>query len=405
MKVLQVNSVYKNGSTGKIVNDIHVELLSKGVNSIVCFGNGRNPHEKNVYKVSNLFYEKIQALLSRVSGLMYGGCLISTYKLISIIKKESPDVVHLHCLNGHFVNIYKLLTWLNKKNIKTVLTLHAEFMYTGNCGHSMECEKWHSGCGKCPRWKIETKSWFMDGTHRSWIKMKKAFDCFDNIVITSVSTWLMNRAKDSPILCNNIHKVILNGLDINTFSRVYNTELIDKYVKNNNKIIFHATPVFNNNPNHIKGGYYLIKLAEKMVDLPVTFLVAGHYEQNLKVPSNVVLLGNINNQDTLAQFYSIADLTLLTSKKETFSMITAESLCCGTPVVGFKAGAPELITIPEYSEFVNFGDVEELYHAVIKWLKITINNKKIEDLAKQKYSKTKMCDDYIKIYYEVFRKA
>ena len=41
-------------------------------------------------------------------------------------------------------------------------------------------------------------------------------------------------------------------------------------------------------------------------------------------------------------------------------MIVAESLCCGTPVVGFKAGAPEQITIKEYSEFSEFGNIEIL---------------------------------------------
>ena len=38
-------------------------------------------------------------------------------------------------------------------------------------------------------------------------------------------------------------------------------------------------------------------------------------------------------------------------------MVTAESLCCGTPVVGFKAGAPEQIAIKEFSEFVEYGDL------------------------------------------------
>lgn len=101
---------------------------------------------------------------------MYGGCLISTDKLFRIIKKEKPDIVHLHCLNGYFINIYRLITFLKNNNYKTVLTLHAEFMYTANCGHALECDKWKTGCGKCPRLRSETKSWFIDGTAKSWKK-------------------------------------------------------------------------------------------------------------------------------------------------------------------------------------------------------------------------------------------
>jgi glycosyltransferase involved in cell wall biosynthesis len=37
-------------------------------------------------------------------------------------------------------------------------------------------------------------------------------------------------------------------------------------------------------------------------------------------------------------------------------MIVAESLCCGTPVVGFKAGGPESIAIDDYCVFVQFLD-------------------------------------------------
>jgi hypothetical protein len=148
---------------------------------------------------------------------MYGGCFFSTNKLISIIKKEKPDVVHLHCINGYFVNIYRLVSWLNKSKIKTVLTLHAEFMHTANCGHALECDKWKTGCGKCPRLKKETKSLLIDSTHRSWVKMKKAFDGFENLVVTSVSPWLMERAKQSPILADKNHTVVYNGLDTNVF--------------------------------------------------------------------------------------------------------------------------------------------------------------------------------------------
>ena len=41
MKILQINCVYKNGSTGKIVADIHTELKNAGHHSAVCYGNGQ----------------------------------------------------------------------------------------------------------------------------------------------------------------------------------------------------------------------------------------------------------------------------------------------------------------------------------------------------------------------------
>ena len=79
-------------------------------------------------------------------------------------------------------------------------------------------------------------------------------------------------------------------------------------------------------------------------------------------------------------------------------MITAESLCCGTPVVGFRAGAPERITIPQFSEFVEQGDVDALYDSVKKILETGFNKEEISSVALQKYSNEKMADDYLKVY-------
>lgn len=402
MKILQVNCVYKKGSTGKITYDIHSELLKQGIESVVCYGRGEKINEPHVYKTCGEVYSKINHLLSDFTGVMYGGCFFSTNKLIKIIKKEKPDVVHLQCINGYFVNIYRLVSWLKKHDIKTVLTLHAEFMYTANCGHALDCDKWQTGCGHCPRLKQETKSFFIDGTHKSWMKMKKAFDGFnDNLVVTSVSPWLMERAKLSPILNDKKHEVVLNGVNTDVFHFYDTAELRSQMGLNGVKVIFHATPSFDDNIKSLKGGYYVLKLAEKMLDENVKFVVAGNHPEGLKVPPNVILLGKVSDQELLAKYYSMADVTLLTSKKETFSMVTAESLCCGTPVVGFKAGAPEQIAIPEYSSFVDFGNIDLLREEVKKKILSNILIDKLILEANKKYSKNKMVVDYVGVYNEL----
>lgn len=400
MLVMQINCVYKKGSTGKITYDIHSELLKQGIESVVCYGRGEKINEPHVYKTCGEVYSKINHLLSEFTGVMYGGCFFSTNKLIKIIKKEKPDVVHLQCINGYFVNIYRLVSWLKKHDIKTVLTLHAEFMYTANCGYALDCDKWQTGCGHCPRLKQETKSFFIDGTHKSWMKMKKAFDGFnDNLVVTSVSPWLMERAKLSPILNDKKHEVVLNGVNTDVFHFYDTAELRSQMGLNGVKVIFHATPSFDDNINNIKGGYYVLKLAEKMLDENVKFVVAGDHPDGLKVPPNVILLGKVSDQELLAKYYSMADVTLLTSKKETFSMVTAESLCCGTPVVGFKAGAPEQITIDKYSTFVNYADIDALQKAIENI--VVFNAKEIEQDAHNKYDKNIMATKYVEIYEKI----
>lgn len=400
MKVLQVNCVYNTGSTGKIMADIHAGLWQRGIESVVCYGRGGKVEEPHVYKTCGELYSKLNNLMTRFTGVMYGGCWFSTNKLISIIKKERPDIVHLHCINGYFVNIYRLVRWLKENHIKTVLTLHAEFMYTANCGYAMECERWKTGCGNCPRRRQETKSLFRDGTAESWRRMYQAFEGFEqDCVIVSVSPWLMERAKSSPILEKFHHETILNGLDTeNAFYPRDGQALRKKLGMEGKKIVLHVTPSFSLDPTHIKGGWYVVELAKRMPE--IVFLIVGNRSPIDGLPENVIDIGRVENQNELAEYYSAADVTLLTSKKETFSMVTAESLCCGTPVVGFKAGAPEQIAIPKFSAFVDFGDLFAAKKVVENCVTENVEVDRLVAQAKKNYAGESMCKAYLKLYEE-----
>lgn len=80
-------------------------------------------------------------------------------------------------------------------------------------------------------------------------------------------------------------------------------------------------------------------------------------------------------------------------------MPCAESLCCGTPVVGFRAGAPEQIAIPEFSEFVEQGDLDQLERVVRVWLDRTdLDAEQIACIAEQKYSVQTMVNEFLEVY-------
>jgi len=214
MKILQVNNVYAQQSTGKITKEIHDGLLKAGHQPIAAYGRGADFEGEGVIRLCPDWYGKLNSLLSRITGLAHGGCLLSTANLERLIKKEKPDVVHIQCINGHFVNIYRLIAWLKKNHIKTVISLHAEFMYTANCGYAYDCDQWQHGCKSCPDKYKATKSWFFDGTGRSWRKMKKAFGGFENdCIICPVSPWTEERARRSDILGGFKFQTVYNGVN------------------------------------------------------------------------------------------------------------------------------------------------------------------------------------------------
>lgn len=193
------------------------------------------------------------------------------------------------------------------------------------------------------------------------------------------------------------HVTILNGIDTSsTFHPRNFKEKLNSLDLNGEKILLHVTSSFSNKN---KGGEFIVRLAERIKDKRIKIIVVGNVDRSVKLPENILDIGQVKNQDELAVFYSMADLTVITSKRETFSMVCAESLSCGTPVVGFKAGAPELISLPAYSKFVEYGNMDELEDEIYKYInrKYKLSSEDVE-YARRFYSKERMSVGYLKIY-------
>lgn len=354
MKILQINNVYGEKSTGTLTRLIHTGMLARGHGSLVVYGRGKTTGDSGVIRLCPDWYGKANVLLARVTGIPYGGCLLSTRRMQRIILREKPDVVHLQCVNGNFVNIYRLVAWLKKRRIKTLVSLHGEFLYAEGPGQE---------------------------------KMRRAFDGFgEDCVVCAVSPWTAERGKQSDILRDIPFRTVYNGVDRGVFRP--GGEGLEN-------MILHVTAHFSPEKDHGKGGWYVLELARRMPE--VTFLVAGRADQTENLPGNVKLLGQITDPRELAALYQRAKLTLLTSRRETFSMPCAESLCCGTPVVGFRAGGPESIALGEYTEFVPFGDLEALEGAVRRELG-TLRERQSIAAAAEIYDAARMVTKLEEIY-------
>lgn len=79
-------------------------------------------------------------------------------------------------------------------------------------------------------------------------------------------------------------------------------------------------------------------------------------------------------------------------------MVTVESLCCGTPVVGFEAGGPECIAKKEYSSFMKYGDMNFLIKEVKSFLDKNFDKAIISHESIKIYSKQEMTKQFINIY-------
>ncbi|MBP3716854.1 MAG: glycosyltransferase [Paludibacteraceae bacterium] len=404
MKILQINCVYKKGSTGKIISDIHRCLQEEGHQSIVCYGRGPKVCEPNVYKFCPELLANIHTAVIRTGFVLnYGGNFLPTLKLKNIIRKEKPDVVHIHCANGSCVNIYSLFDFLAVNKYKTLITHHAGFYYTGSCEHAYGCKQFmdDGGCQKCLRSFHTTRSKTWDNSHRAWKKMYNAINKFEysNLLFTAVSPWLKERSLLSPIVKNYRCEVVMNGVNTSVFNYKVEDNIIKKKLAcDNKKIVLFVTAHFNpSEKNDNKGGWYLIELAKQMTDV-IFVVVAFNILATSQLPDNVVIWGASKNQFELASLYRSANLSIILSRRETFSMVTAESLCCGTPVVGFKAGGPESIAFHSFSSFVEYGNIDALQQSIYQLLNLEIDKKYIANLSVERFAREVMTNNYIKEY-------
>ena len=398
MKILHVNVVYPKGSTGKIIQEI-VNYMGKE-QSFVCYGRGNKIDLDICYKFCSELEAKLHGIFNRLGGLQYGGNYLSTKRLINKIISESPQIVHIHCINGYCVNIYDLLDFLAENKIKTVITHHAEFYYTGSCSYSIDCNKWASdkGCEKCPKKKNATGCLFSDNTTKAWMKMKQAFSKFDksNLRFVAVSPWVRERSLQSSLVNKYDCDVVLNGINTKVFNA--KKQLLElNNISDKDIVCLHVTASFDTSFNSLKGGHYIIKLAYMYPEYK--FVVVSSYSNiSEELPPNIILWGLARSQEELADLYRRANVTVITSRKETFSMIVAESLCCGTPIVGFKAGGPETITIKEYSSFVDYPNIEDLSKAMENQINKGVNKIEVSEKAIMKFDSSVMVDGYIKLY-------
>lgn len=400
MRIVQLNCVFGNGSTGKIAEAIFDYSLKCGDDSYVLYGYGTTSSRPGTVRVVPPAVRKAQSLRSRITGYPYGGCIWGTTKTIYELQKLKPDVVHIHCLNAYIANIYTVLRYLKESHTPTVITNHAEFMYTGGCTHAFDCKKWLEGCGGCSRIGREHPiSWFFDRTADEWKRLQEAYAGFDRLTICCVSDWVRDRAARSPFFQEYEVITVLNGLNIEVFRKRDNKDSRVRFsLPEEHKIVLHVTPGFE---SVIKGGKHVLEMARRMPN--VVFLVAGDCGGASTSLKNVHFVGHIDNQILLAELYSLADVCLLTSERETFSMVTAESLCCGTPVVGFEAGGPESIAIKESSSFVPFGDDDALEEELRGFLNTAVDSGALAQKARGIYDQQIMCERYRSIYLDMLR--
>ena len=178
MKVVEINAV-DTGSTGKIMLGIADVARESGIQIATYSGSRRkqNACPKNHCRISTWVDYYLHKFIGYCFGVDCHLSNLSTLKLINRIKKESPNIIHLHILHGSYINYTILFKFLKKYNVPVVWTFHDCWAFTGRCPYFTVagCSKWISGCNHCKYPKKLYPSTLFDYSKREWKNKKKLF--------------------------------------------------------------------------------------------------------------------------------------------------------------------------------------------------------------------------------------
>lgn len=361
MKVFEINSV-PYGSTGRIMFQIAAKVIEHGGEAITScsYTKARGiAFPKDFYQIGNAVGKMIHIRLAKITGRH--GCYssYSTKKLIEKIKKENPDVIHIHNLHGWFINITLLFNYLKDCRKPIVWTFHDCWPFTGHCPFYtlVSCDKWKKGCFDCPKYRNYPTSYIDDSEFQYELK-KRVFSGVENLTIVTPSRWLANEVKESFLMEYNT-VVIHNGIDTDIF-KPSESNFKAKYGIKDEVVLLGVAFDWGER----KGLHFFEKL-EKELDGNYRIVLVGLEDlQRKKISKKIISIPATQSQRELAEIYSSADVFLNPTLEDNFPTVNIEALACGTPVVTFQTGgSPESIG-DGCGWVIPYGDYESLKRVV-----------------------------------------
>ena len=318
----------------------------------------------------------------------------ATLRLIRQIKKYKPDVVHLHNLHGIFVNVPMLLKFLQKSKIPVVWTLHDCWAFTGHCAYfdMAKCDKWKTGCGKCPNLKKYPNSWFFDRSSSLYKTKKAVFSGVKDMTIVCPSQWLAELVKQS-YLSDYPIKVINNGINLEDF-KIIDNHTFDNVVDRSKKIILGVASPFGER----KGYSNYISLSKIIDKEKYQIVMCGVNEEQVKELESYDIVGitRTDSKQKLAELYSLAYCFVNMTFEDNFPTVNIEALACGLPIITYNTGGSVEVITEDNGIVVEQGDIEAVKMAIYNMSEY--DRQKIADNAIKKYSSEIMANAYINLY-------
>lgn len=403
MKILQVNTVIRGSSVGRIMADLYEVIKASGNEARVAVGREPMPEGYEGILIGNKgdFYQHV--VKNFLQGEAGFGSAEVTKKFLSWVDEEKPDLIHLHNIHGFYLQVEMLFEYIKKRNIPVVWTLHDCWSFTGHCAYYdfAACEKWKTGCHTCMQHaKVYPYAIFKDNTTASYARKRKAFCGVKNLTIVTPSHWLKEQVKAS-FLKEYPVTVIPNGVDLSVFT--------PDFAENKNsapdvKTILGVANIWELR----KGLVYFEKLAKDLPDDYRVELIGVNKKQKKelkkKYGNKVIARERTANVGELAEAYRNAAVFVNATLEDNFPTTNLEALACGTPVVTYATGGSGEAVTNETGIVVIRGSYDKLLEAVLEAAEGKFSKEACLKRAKE-FGKETRYEEYLKLYEEVLGKA
>ncbi|WP_028391531.1 N-acetyl-alpha-D-glucosaminyl L-malate synthase BshA [Bacillus cihuensis] len=312
------------GGSGVVATELGKLLAEKGheihfISSSLPFRLNRMYH--------NIYYHQVE--VNSYSVFQYPPYdLALASKMAEVITREKLDVLHVHYAIPHAVCAI-LAKQMACHDVKIVTTLHGtDITVLGN----------DSSLAELIKFGIEKSD-----------------------VVTAVSDSLSHQTKELLAPDKEI-STVYNFIDERVYHKTDSSNLRHEYeIKDDEKVIIHVS-----NFRAVKRVKDVIHaFAQIRKQIPSKLMLVGDGPEMseiiklincLGLEKDVLLLGK---QDNLNELYSISDLNLLLSEKESFGLVLLEGMACGVPAIGTNVGGiPEVIIDGETGFICQVGDIE-----------------------------------------------
>ncbi len=322
------------GGSGVVATELGKMLAEKG-HEIHFISSSLPFRLKKMYH--NIYYHQVE--VNQYSVFQYPPYDIAlASKMAEVIQRENLDLLHVHYAIPHAVCAI-LAKQMARRDVKIVTTLH---------GTDITVLGYDESLSDSIRFGIE-----------------------ESDIVTAVSHSLIMETNDL-IKPNKRIEAIYNFVDERVYHKVSSDHLRNEYgISSNEKIIIHVS-----NFRAVKRVSDVVKSFAKIVDqIPAKLLLVGdgpdishinRLAEELHIRNHVLFLGK---QDNLEELYSISDLMLLLSEKESFGLVALEAMACGVPVIGTNVGGiPEVITDGETGYICELGDIDSIVEKAVHLL-------------------------------------